>query len=359
VANYACPISFFVWLIALLCVQGGKYYEQKLFAASAAEQEGKARCSLFVDTETTANTTAGAHKQWDMPQNPITKTTNGDGKEVEQRVDASDEVPVDEASQTPPLKEHDCRRDIMNKHTKHQHRMTYFWQTSHFSRLVSADSESEDGKNPHEVYREIVEIDDFDANTTCLHKVFYYLPFQSFWMLFVFNLKGMKPYLCCCGSADPDMTVAKKMWVGFLNFIRCIINLACVFLAIVAMAASMQAATSKSKLPFVHSIYRGINEGEVCAYNSKCGDIQTFDSKEVAHQSGYRIVHCGKCSDCSTWQDLSVQWTTRKKAAKLAQSCGLRNLGNKQGMAKCLSKDMGWTTNCSWAWVHSIECTKQ
>lgn len=37
-------------------------------------------------------------------------------------------------------------------------------------------------------------------------------------------------------------------------------------------------------------------DAAVCAYNVKCGDIQTFESKELATLSNFTVLHCGACA---------------------------------------------------------------
>ena len=141
---------------------------------------------------------------------------------------------------------------------------------------------------------------------------------------------------------------------------KLVANAAAIFVAVFAMGASIQATVSKAKAPYVHEKYRTLNTAEVCAYDTKCGDIQTFENKEAADAENYHtIVHCGICSGCSSWQDLSVQWNTRKDAAKLSQRCGFQHLFHRDDMAKCMRERMGWTTECSYAWVASVECAKQ
>ena len=55
----------------------------------------------------------------------------------------------------------------------------------------------------------------------------------------------------------------------------------------------------------------GQNEGPVCAFDNKCGDIREFDSKEDAHLANYEVAHCGPCANCSTWNDMELQYSTR------------------------------------------------
>lgn len=190
---------------------------------------------------------------------------------------------------------------------------------------------------------------------------------MSYWGLLLFGFRDM---ICCKQKKDEDddrqttsgfhsMSTCTKSWFVVAKITKLVVNAAAIFLAVFACGASVQAKVSKAKAPFVHEKYRTLNSGNVCAYDVKCGDIQTFESKEAADAANYTIAHCGRCSGCSSWQDLSVQWNTRKNAAKLSQSCGLKNMFNRDDMAECMKNNMGWTTECSYAWVHSVECAKQ
>ena len=155
------------------------------------------------------------------------------------------------------------------------------------------------------------------------------------------------------------MSTCKKSWFVCAKILKLLVNAFCVFVAIIAMGGAIQATVSKKKAPYVHARYERLNDEEVCAYDTKCGNLQTMETKEAAYAANHTIVHCGRCSSCSSWQDLSVQWNTRKKAAKLSQGCGLRNMFSRDGMAQCMYDDMGWTMDCAYAWVHSVECAKQ
>lgn len=63
------------------------------------------------------------------------------------------------------------------------------------------------------------------------------------------------------------------------------------------------------------------NTGAMCAWNeaSPEGAIRTFDSPQDAMDANYTVIHCGACSHCSNWNDLSLQWTTRDHLADMAR----------------------------------------
>jgi hypothetical protein len=219
--------------------------------------------------------------------------------------------------------------------------------------------------SPRDVYKSVSKAEDLAAKVQWYNRVWRFLPFVSYWDLFLAVSGDMN---CCCPdiyvnrqtvSGFRSMSSFQKSWFIVTKIIKFLLNALAIFIAVVAMLGAVEATVSKQKTPYVHSVYRTLNSGPVCAFDTKCGDIKTFENKNASDAANYTIAHCGECGGCSTWQDLSVQWNTRKNAAKLSQACGLKNMFNRDNMAKCLSEDMGWTTECAYAWVHSVECSKQ
>ena len=249
-----------------------------------------------------------------------------------------------------------------------QHNTAYFdWVKKPSLAAPSGDNNDSNEAILRDVYKSIAEAEDLDAGVKWYNRFWRFLPFMSYWGLL---LIGSRDMYCCNRKKDEDenrqttsgfqsMSKCNKSWFVVAKIIKLAVNAAAIFVAVFATGASVQATVSKAKAPFVHAKYRALNTGKVCAYDTKCGDIQTFDSKEAADAVNYTIVHCDVCSGCSSWQDLSVQWNTRMDAAKLAQRCGLQNMFSRDNMAACLREKMGWTTECSYAWVHSVECAKQ
>lgn len=50
----------------------------------------------------------------------------------------------------------------------------------------------------------------------------------------------------------------------------------------------------------------------VCAFDEKCGELRTFESKNLAILANFTIAHCGRCSYCSNWGDLPFQLVRRR-----------------------------------------------
>ena len=340
------PISFFVWLAAIGLFHAWKYFEHRNFETDQAEP------LLFAST---------VHEDGNAKKSTLETLAEGD----ESMEDALAEPLLDAPS---------SRRDFMKKDSLDATGQTYFYQTAYFDRIKvkqpsvssissGADDEADENVTPREVYKSVADLEDSEAGVSWYHRVWRFLPLTAIWGLFLF---GTLDTCRCCArkrselkSEFQELSCGKKTWFVFRKILKLLVNFICIFVVIVACGDSHQTGVSRSKLPFVHERYSTLNVGPVCAYDEKCGNLKSFDDKEAAHAANYSVAHCGVCSGCSTWQDLSVQWRTKNKAAALAQSCGARNLFDQATMAKCLSKDMGWTPVCSEAWVHSVVCARE
>ena len=284
---------------------------------------------------------------------------------------------VEDALEEPLLEDPSGRRGFMKKISPDETGRGYFYQTTYFDRinlkhpnmtiLTSGSDDGEENRNeeitPQQVYQSFIDLEESESGVQWYQRIWRILPLTAVWGLF---LTGTIDTFRCCArkgtqakSDFQEMSCGKKTWFVLRKIVKLLINTCCLFVAIIACGDAHQTNVTREKLPYVHNIYRSLNEGQVCAYDKKCGDIKTFESREAAHAANYSVAHCGMCSGCSTWQDLSVQWTTRKEAAKLAQSCGVRYLFDQAGMADCLSRDMGWTSVCSEAWVDSVLCARK
>jgi len=61
----------------------------------------------------------------------------------------------------------------------------------------------------------------------------------------------------------------------------------------------------------------------MCAWdsNSKPGPnstIKQFDTAQAVYDANYEIIHCGACGACSNWNDIQLQYTTRKVLAGIS-----------------------------------------
>ena len=100
---------------------------------------------------------------------------------------------------------------------------------------------------------------------------------------------------------------------------------------IICIGATLQRNTVRDALDNTFELLYPSNyeTGPMCAWNNTnrsstnannaYADILTFDSLEDVYESDYSVIHCGECGDCSNWNDLSLQWTTRTHLAELAK----------------------------------------
>mmetsp|Transcript_38602 Transcript_38602/g.87009 ORF Transcript_38602/g.87009 Transcript_38602/m.87009 type:complete len:699 (+) Transcript_38602:141-2237(+) len=325
-------VAFFFWLVIMLMFQGFKYYEHLNFGTNAPEIQ------LFASPDDEDNDD-------EVNDGEAATDTVGEGITLEE-----------------PLLGESNPRDIMKKDSGLE--VGYFYQTAYFDRIkhsqLSGSASSDELANlasgePHEIYEAIVDMEKGRRG-----RLLTILPIKPLWDLFMIGTRDT--CRCCFCGKDAEfqaMSCGRKSWFALRKLVKVLLNLGAIFMAGISCAAAVQTSVTMSKLPYVRAIYLKLNEGEVCAYDNRCGTIQTFPSKEDAHLANYSVAHCKRCAHCSTWQDLKVQWTTRLEAAKLAQACGIRYLFDQEGMAKCLSNDMGWTHLCSEAWVHSVVCARK
>jgi hypothetical protein len=121
----------------------------------------------------------------------------------------------------------------------------------------------------------------------------------------------------------------------FINILKWTIYAAAAWMhvgfTIICIGATLQRNTVRDALDNTFELLYPSNyeTGPMCAWNNTnrsstnannaYADILTFDSLEDVYESDYSVIHCGECGDCSNWNDLSLQWTTRTHLAELAK----------------------------------------
>ncbi|EJK63258.1 hypothetical protein THAOC_16096, partial [Thalassiosira oceanica] len=285
-------VAFFFWLVIMLIFQGFKYYEHLNFGTNAPEIQ------LFASPDDEDNDD-------EVNDGEAATDTVGEGITLEE-----------------PLLGESNPRDIMKKDSGVE--VGYFYQTGKIKHSQLSGSASSDelanlaSGEPHEIYEAIVDMEKGRRG-----RLLTILPIKPLWDLFMIGTRDT--CRCCFCGKDAEfqaMSCGRKSWFALRKLVKVLLNLGAIFMAGISCAAAVQTSVTMSKLPYVRAIYLKLNEGEVCAYDNRCGTIQTFPSKEDAHLANYSVAHCKRCAHCSTWQDLKVQWTTRLEAAKLAQACG-------------------------------------
>ena len=124
--------------------------------------------------------------------------------------------------------------------------------------------------------------------------------------LFDIYLLGFHRTISCCGgNKESDFkksSCCEKFFFVLSRTIGIVLNLYAIYVAIVACGATLQINNTKAKLPYVNEkLYKHMNDGYVCAFSHKLGDIKTFPSRAQAHLANYSIAHCGPCGHCSNW----------------------------------------------------------
>lgn len=175
--------------------------------------------------------------------------------------------------------------------------------------------------------------------------------------------------LHCCGNAErsgerPKKTLLENIvsvikwfvWIGASSLF--------LFLVIVNIGATYQNKAVQENLPraFDFLYPPDFNIGTVCAWDNRGPDsnITTFDTAAAALAANFSIVHCGACAACSTWNDLSLQWTTRTFLADAAQSCAKKALfGGEDAVQECNRDDIGFTEDCARCWTVDELCAKK
>mmetsp|Transcript_20869 Transcript_20869/g.47195 ORF Transcript_20869/g.47195 Transcript_20869/m.47195 type:complete len:756 (+) Transcript_20869:373-2640(+) len=162
-------------------------------------------------------------------------------------------------------------------------------------------------------------------------------------------------------SSDTIKTCVHQFWYIIIKILVVAINLLALYVAVVACGATWQIKRTIRKLPYVdQTIYAHMNEGPVCAFDEKCGNIDIYPNETVADLTNHTIAHCGPCGKCSGWSDLELQYSTRHDLAERAQACATKEMfKGKEALQQCLVNDIGWTWKCAGCWADSIKCSSQ
>ena len=140
------------------------------------------------------------------------------------------------------------------------------------------------------------------------------------------------------------------------------LSLASLFIVAVNIGATHQVNIVRANYHTVHeTLYGQINEGEVCTWSEIGGAISTFANKVEAVQAGYTIAHCGACGQCSNWQDLRLQYTTRTYLAQASFICSKKSLVHgADAVHECLQEEpIGFSDSCAMCWTEDILCARR
>jgi len=163
----------------------------------------------------------------------------------------------------------------------------------------------------------------------------------SYWKLFMAKLVDTYPFFCgCCLKEKHDVknisrrrldyvneareiSKSRKFFLGLKRFIWYFFSIALFFLTIVNITASHEQCAAKNALdPTFHELYPlDYNTGTMCAWDEAGPNatIKEFDSVQAVNDANYNVIHCGSCGACSNWNDLQLQYTTRKVLAGITK----------------------------------------
>ena len=243
----------------------------------------------------------------------------------------------------------------LRQHAKHEQREI-------LAETISEGSEELHDISPVEIYNSFVSMEGSSQKRKWYHRLWSALPLvKPAWDLSIMTFRN--DCTCCCRKDSKFMKESRcaRTWIVVVKVIAVVANFLALYVTIVAVRATQQIKLTKTKLPYVQEkLYNHINEGHVCAFNEKCGDVRTFDDEVLAARSNYTIVHCGACGHCSNWNDLELQWTTRYSVADQSQQCATENMfGSVDELTSCLARDIGFTLPCAHCWAEDIMCTKR
>ncbi|KAL7546304.1 hypothetical protein ACHAWF_009633 [Thalassiosira exigua] len=171
--------------------------------------------------------------------------------------------------------------------------------------------------------------------------------------------------VCVCFS--PEYQQSSCIWkviCWFKILVMALSYFLCLYFVAVSIGATYQIDSTKAGLPAVHeALYDTMNEGPVCAFDNRGRDsnITTFENWEAAHRADFKVLHCGACGACSTWDNLIAEWFTRDNMAALANECAKEALfgGGDDALTACLMKpEIGFGLECAVCWQVDILCTK-
>ena len=214
--------------------------------------------------------------------------------------------------------------------------------------------------DPKQMYQSILDEETREESPTWYRRMYDASPIRP-------ALYCAKLHLGCCKdkdhgeSADTIGTCVHQFWYITIKILVVVINLLALYVAVVACGATWQIKRTIQKLPYVdQTIYAHMNEGPVCAFDEKCGNVDIYPNETVADVANHTIAHCGPCGKCSGWSDLELQYSTRHDLAERAQACATKEMfKGKEALQQCLVTDIGWTWDCAGCWADSIKCSSQ
>mmetsp|Transcript_5713 Transcript_5713/g.13886 ORF Transcript_5713/g.13886 Transcript_5713/m.13886 type:complete len:576 (+) Transcript_5713:184-1911(+) len=188
--------------------------------------------------------------------------------------------------------------------------------------------------------------DDDEKETPERRTVFDNADAPSLCDLFLAKLYETYPCCCCCLSKyaqrhvpEPRLSTFKqekvswswKTWVVLKRVLWYALSGLLLYMTIVNIGSTQQQSKARDALgPAWEFLYpENYQTGPMCGWNETTpnADIRTFTSLQAVYDANYTVAHCGACGDCSNWNDLRIQWTTRSELAAISKKwyVGIRN----------------------------------
>ncbi len=161
-----------------------------------------------------------------------------------------------------------------------------------------------------------------------------------YWKLWMNKIAETYPSLCCClvkkyGFENisqkrldfidhaREKSKTAKFFIGFKRFSWYLFSFTCFFFTIVNIGATYQQCAAKNALQDTFELLYPPDylNSTMCAWDSPGANatIKTFDNRQGVYDAGYEVVHCGACGRCSNWNDITLQYTSRKYLAAITK----------------------------------------
>jgi hypothetical protein len=173
----------------------------------------------------------------------------------------------------------------------------------------------------------------------------------------------------CCGQAETlgerePKTCFEKILSALKWVTSIFVNALFFYLIIVNVGATQQMLSVRKHLPtaFKDLYPPDYITGTMCAWDQAGPNaiIKTFDTLEAVYAANYTVIHCGACADCSNWNDLGLEWTTKGNLAAMAQTCAKKSLfGTIDDVQQCNEDLIGFTPDCAMCWTVDELCSKK
>lgn len=133
---------------------------------------------------------------------------------------------------------------------------------------------------------------------------------------------------CCCNKGRNGQRERKSCCHDFLTFCKWfivfIVNVCCLYVTIVNIGATSEMEVVRYNLPnATRNLYPpDYQNGTMCAWDEPTPNaiLKTFDTLDEVYAANWTVAHCEACANCSNWNDMEIQWSTRDTLASTAMA---------------------------------------